>query len=104
MSDKIESMSLDPLDIRSRYGSVGVIKAVLLCRASQLTDPGPRNCSVCPYVDEDGDCKDLEIMRDALGVIEDIDLYSKRLDQILDEGYSVEISRKGTGSNNEGGF
>ena len=96
MSDKIESMSLDPLDIRSRYGSVAVIRAVLLCRASQLTHPGPRNCSVCPYVDEDGDCKDLEIMRDALGVIDDIDIYSKRLNQLLDEGYKVELSRNAT--------
>ena len=96
MNDKFVSMSLDPLDIRSKYGSVGVIRAVLLCRSSQLTHPGPRNCSVCPYVDEDGDCKDLEIMRDALGVIDDIDIHSKRLDQLLDQGYKVEISRIAT--------
>jgi hypothetical protein len=86
-------MNIDPCDIRAKYGSVAVMRAVLMCRASQIEFPGPRNCGVCPYADEDGNCKDLEIMRDALNVIDDIDIFSKRLGQLMDEGYVIKLSR-----------
>lgn len=86
------------------YGSVNVLRHVLQCRASQIDNPGPRDCSWCSYKDKDGDCADLEIMRDALRVIDELDLFNKKIGEILNDGYSLEFSRIGTGSNKKGGF
>jgi len=68
------------------------IKRVLWCRASQIDNPGERNCSGCPYETEDG-CDDLRIMNDALDTINRLDIFNKTVSGILDKGYSIRFSK-----------
>lgn len=103
MSEKNIHISRGMVDIND-YGVVNGLRHVLLCRASQLDNPGPRDCSWCPYKDEDGSCADLEIMRDALQVLDEMDLFNKKISDLLNEGYSLELGRLVTGSNKKGGF
>ena len=83
------------------YGCVAVLREVLACRASQIDHPGQRDCEGCPYRDQDGDCKDLEIMRDALVVIDQLDLFNKKVKELVNAGYSIELSRQMADSNKE---
>lgn len=72
--------------------TVNGIKKVLWCRASQIDNPGERDCSGCPYETENG-CDDLRIMNDALEVINNIDAFNKMVDGIMDKGYTVRFYR-----------
>ena len=91
MKDK--SLSIDG------YGSVTVLREVLACRASQIDHPGQRDCDGCPYRDQDGDCKDLDIMRDALAGIDQLDLFNRKVNELVNAGYSIEFSRQVADSN-----
>ena len=87
----------NPADLND-YGSVELLRQVLLCRSSQIDNPGMRECSWCPYKDKDGDCDDLLIARDCLNVINDLDIFNKKISEMLNAGYSLELSRIPVGS------
>ena len=75
-------------------GKLEVIRKVLHCRASQIDNPGPRDCRGCPYLSDVGDCEDLEIMRDALETIEYLDMFRTMFTDALDKGYTIRFNKE----------
>ena len=77
-------------------GRLKQIKKVLWCRASQIDNPGERDCIGCLYRDQVGGCDDLRIMSDALDVINDLDIFKETFIDALDKGYTIKLCKEGS--------
>lgn len=70
-----------------------LMRKTLRCRASQIDNPGARDCRGCPYLDETMNCDDLQIMADALELIDELDIFRTTFSEAMDKGYTIKLCR-----------
>ena len=84
-------------------GVIDEVREALKRRVSQISNPGPRNCEKCCFKCEDEDCDDLHIMESALNLIDSLDLFNKKIKDVLQSGCKIVLSLNEIEDNNLGG-